>query len=404
MNPEEYPEEFWRWIDEHIYDNPSKLRLTWHGRMPWLEAAVTQIECRRKTSAKLADELAFDRFYFPSAIAAEQSTSDVLARMHASLVKPGSRAIDLTCGLGVDAIHMARHGCTVTAVDMDQAKSVALGYNAACIGLDGNITAVCGDCRDVVGTLRADSFDVAFIDPARRDAAGGRVYSLADCSPDVAAMADDVLRVAPRLIVKASPMLDISHTIRLLQRVDAVYATGTSAECREIVVVMSRGADRDPDSVPVTAWTPTTEFSFTPAEEAAAPEADYGVPQAGMYLYEPSAVAMKAAPWRLLAARFGLTAMAPNTHLYFCREAQDGFPGSCRRIGEVLPLSSGVMKRFARQYPEAEIAVRNAGKWTAETLRAKLRIAQPHGNDAVRIICGAAASGQLYLIVLQTAS
>ena len=70
------------WVEAHISDRPDALRLAVHGRSDGIdyEAAITQIECRRKFAAKLQQTLAaFPRFYFPSVLAGEQATSDLLA-------------------------------------------------------------------------------------------------------------------------------------------------------------------------------------------------------------------------------------------------------------------------------------------------------------------------------------
>ncbi len=40
--------EMLEWVETHINDDPIKLRLKYSGKLPWLDMALLQIECRRK--------------------------------------------------------------------------------------------------------------------------------------------------------------------------------------------------------------------------------------------------------------------------------------------------------------------------------------------------------------------
>lgn len=51
--------------------------------------------------------LANDDFIFPTSLSAEQCTSELLARFHANLVPDNGVVLDMTCGLGIDAFHIA---------------------------------------------------------------------------------------------------------------------------------------------------------------------------------------------------------------------------------------------------------------------------------------------------------
>jgi hypothetical protein len=387
--------EFWAWIDAHIADDPTKLRLAWHGRIPWVDDAVRQIECRRKYRKKLPTEVACSRFYFPTSLSGEQSTSDELAMIHADMIPADvRRVVDLTSGLGVDVMTIARRypGCSVTAVERDTNVAEALSANARAMGVALNVE--CADCRDFLADTPDGAFDVAFIDPARRDAKGGRVYGLADCEPDVTAMLPVIEKKAQMLIVKMSPMLDVSQTLRELSGTTDIWALGTSTECKELVACVKFGADAEPM---IHVVTPAGKFSFTRSEESDAPIA-YGAPDVGGWLYEPWAAVMKVAPWRLLSSRYGTVKLHPNTQLYYSESEVADFPGERYRILEVLPFASSVLKQLPRRYPAMEVAVRNF-PITADALARKLRAKQ--GKDARRIMAATVQPGEPLLIVLE---
>lgn len=386
----DFPEDFWRWVDRHSGDNPAELVLRFKGKYLWLESAVTQIECRRKTRKKLGEELENPRFYFPSVLSAEQSTGDELARFHASLIPAGSSVLDMTAGLGVDALHLARVASSVTAVERNASLCEALEYNAGILGM-GNISVVNGDCVEYIEKYR-EKYDVIFIDPARRSSDGGRVYGLADCQPDVVEILPMIQRCCGMLIVKASPMLDISQTLRELPGVNDIYATGNNTECKEIVAVLNfNSKDGEPK---IHAVTGRYDFSFYRSEDAGA-VACLSAPEYPGFIYEPSPVIMKVAPFRLLSQRFGILKIGANSNLYWSREYLRDFPGDVLKIERVMDYSSANIKRFAREYPAVRIAVRNFGMSAAE-LRAKLKVKD---GGSLRLFATTAGDSRKILVV-----
>ena len=391
-------ERFWAWIETHKNDDPVKLRLAWHGREPWIDDAVRQIECRRKYRRKLPCEISSERFYFPTSLSGEQSTSDELARMHAAMIPAGTHSIvDLTSGLGVDAMTIARNtGIHVIAVERNPEVSAALRHNADITVSD--VEAICADCRDYLESVSDGRFDVAFIDPARRDNNGGRVFGLRDCEPDILSMLPLLRRKVRTLIVKMSPMLDVTQTLRDLPCTTDLWSLGSSTECKELVARCDLQADCSGDYEPdIHVVTPNGEMSFKFGEEAGA-DSGYGTPMAGGWLYEPWPAVMKVAPWRLLSARYGVEQLHPNTHLYYSAEPVPDFPGEGRRILEVLPFASSVLKQLPRRYSHMQVAARNF-PMAANVLSRKLRAKE--GLGAPRLMAATVVPDTPVLIMLE---
>lgn len=366
------PEEI-SWIRIHAADDTAALRMKHRGDARTAHL-INQIDCRRKAASKLKDTLACEAFEFPNELSQEQSTSDRLADFHASLVAEGGTCADLTAGLGIDALHLAARSLNVTAVEINPDTAATLRDNAAALGVH-NLEVVCGDCRDVLKHL--GRFDTIFIDPARRSASGRRVFALEDCSPDVVAMLTEIGLHTDRLIVKMSPMLDISEVCaRLAPYVSRIIALGDRRECKELIAVCDLTRDTTSAATEISAVTlcpdmTSTEFTFTRAGEAEA-SAVYAEPEKGGYLTDPYPAIMKAAPWRSLCADFSLAMPADNTHLYLG-------DGPCTCVGEsyiieeVIPYSSGEIKRLSRRLPAASVATRNF-PLRADDLRRKLKL------------------------------
>lgn len=394
----------WTWIEKNLAENPDRLRLKYHGAAADFDyaTAILQIECRQRFGKKLADTLSRNpRFIFPAAISGEQSTSDRIAQWHSSLIPSGCRVADLTAGLGIDALHMASKAASVTAIERNPGIADALRANTAALN---NFSVINADCTDFLACYDGPTFDVAFIDPARRGDRGQRLFALSDCSPDVTALLPAIFRVARRLIVKASPMLDPAQTIALLPGCRALYIIGTPAECKEIVADVAPGDSMPDGSCPITAVNlyadgSQSQTTFTRQSEAAT-AVNFAEPALGSYVLEPAPALMKAGCFHTLAALAGASEISPNTHVLLADTIPHGFPGAISEIIEIIPYRSREIKSIARRYPRIEIAARNFGI-SAETLRRQLRVA---AGGPLRMLAVTDRSGSRIMLVLRPIS
>lgn len=372
---EQLDDNFWKWVDEHLHDDPVKLRLKYNKKNGDIDyaAAITQIECRNKFAHKLHDTLSRSmRFYFPSRLAGEQSTSDRLAEYHRKLIIRDKPIADFTSGLGIDLFHCSAETSECIGIELDEAKADALRYNIDVLDLK-NIEVICADCRKFAKTT-SRRFGTIFIDPARRAADGSRVFSLADCEPNVIEMLPRLSEICDRLIIKMSPMLDISHTIEALHGCTEIIALGTPTECKELIAVMDFN---------VTATSPVIKavtlgrdwesiFSYTSEEENEASMPEQSMPREGDYLFEPFPAVMKLSAQKLLAARYEVKMFHFNTRLYHSHH-DDVFPGEHFKIERIIDYASKNIKRLSKEYPQINVAVRNFGM-TADALRKKLGV------------------------------
>ena len=127
-----------KWIEEHRNDDTTKLRLSCRKKedASTYEFAIMQIECRKKASKKLHNTLQSPYFVFPTALSAEQCTSDDLAKFHSTLINAGETVLDMTAGLGIDAFHLAKKAKHITAIDLNEDVAQALSINANLLNID----------------------------------------------------------------------------------------------------------------------------------------------------------------------------------------------------------------------------------------------------------------------------
>lgn len=376
-------DEFWGFVTEHLHDDVNTLRLRYHGDDA-LSKAITQISCRQRFGKKLVGTLdACPRLIFANELCGEQCTSDDIARIHTDLIPQDCSVVDLTSGLGIDAMHIACNGNDITACEQNSDLAEALRLNASARGLS-NLHAVCCDSVDSLrkGILKGD---IAFIDPARRANDGRRLFGLSDCVPDVTGMMDDFRRHFKCLIIKASPMIDIyGGIINVIPGATDIYVLGTTTQCKELVAVCDlSGKDNKTDDVVIHAITITSHssqciFSYNLSEESGQ-QLSMCHPIVGNILYEPYPSVMKSGGYRVLARKYNINKLASDTHLYVHSEMIEDFPGQPWRVIDVLPWQSKVLKQLKQRYPIISVATRNFDM-PAATLQAKLRVKEGNGH------------------------
>lgn len=393
------------WIAAHMADDTSRLRLKYHGK-PGYGQAIMQIECRRKGAARFPLALASADFVFPTNLSAEQATSEELARIHALIAgyAEGSRHLDLTCGLGMDAFEAARHGASVTAVEIDPVVADAARHNSEVLGLADLMTVINADSAAYINGC-ADRFDSIFIDPARRGEGGRRLTAIADCAPDVTLLLQRLLGLAPKIIIKASPMLDMTSLAAELDNaaggagaVTRMVAVGTARECKELVAVVERGA-RGSNSVeafttlgaemPPVIFAPAVDLPPLSSSEAA-------IPNEGDFIYEPYPAVMKTAGWNALCALSpAIRRLHPNTHLFVSGERVKDFPGREMRVERVEQLSDRSLRSLSKAFPMANVATRN---FVISAPELEKRLRTKPGGDIHIYGAKAGASASLLLI------
>lgn len=365
-------DKWWEWIDIHSMDDVTRLWLSC-GNNESMQEATLQVECRQKATKKLPNTLLCRRFMFPSTLSAEQCTSDELARIHAKFVPSGSKVLDMTCGLGIDTFHIAQQAQAVVSCEINSDAAFCAKHNCDALGID-NVTIINTDSCDYIHTLPHDSFDCIFIDPARRGANGQRLFALSECAPDVTKILSQLLDIAPLLVIKASPMLDVQHTISELNAVQTcvsqVLAIGTPRECKELVVICQRSFKSNPILGCIT--TPDKYLTYSIEDEQRSTIA-YDTPNVGDILYEPFPSTMKIAPLKLLTQQYGLVKLAPSTHIYFSPNIISECHCRAHKIIRIDTFDKRGIKSLTANCTDFDITTRNFPLSTVD-LAKKLRV------------------------------
>lgn len=351
---------------------------------------LDQIKARGKAATKVPAWLDLPEIVFPSADVMEQASSWPCAVYKASLIG-GGRIADLTAGAGIDAAALARRAVTLVCAEKDSLHAEILEHNLGILRKAGHFRADFqvhgGGSEEFIGEMTP--CDWVYLDPQRRE--GGRKgrFLFEDCSPDITAMLPELRKAGAKIMLKASPVLDIALAVEALGGVGAVHVVQSGGECKEVLYILD-GAEGEPGIHAVDIddeGRVLVEFQFKVAEEQAG-QAEIGPPEA--YIYEPGAAFLKAGAFNLLATRYGLRKLHRNTHLYTSDELVQGFPGKCYKIGDVRSPADGVA-----DIAGAELVLRNYPGRT-DDLRAKLRLRE---GDSCRIFACTTQDERKKLIV-----
>lgn len=327
-----------------------------------MQAAIVQIAGRQAAIHKIPSWTANEGILYPRHLPMEQCSSELTARYKASLIK-GETLTDLTGGFGIDCAFLSAHFQKASYVERQEELCEIASHNFPLLGLN-HI-----EIHNEDGVLHLQQMrrvDCIFIDPARRNAHGGKTIAISDCEPDVAELEELLIKKGARVMIKLSPMLDLSLTLKTMKYVQEVHVVSVNNECKELLLMLSNPSPAGQIPIHCVNFTSKEKqaFTFTREEELEA-ECTYAeYPE--RYLYEPNASILKAGAFRSIAARYGAKKLHPNSHLYTSDAWLEDFPGRAFIVTGLCSFNKKEMKACIGDIPKANITVRNFPATVAE--------------------------------------
>lgn len=336
-----------------------------------LMVALEQIAGRQKARTKIPSWAAREGIIYPPHLSMEQCSSEQTARYKAGVAGKGTLFVDLTAGFGVDTAFIAEGFKRVVSVERQEQLCQIASQNHKLLGLQ-QIEVVCGD--GVAYLHQMQHADLLFIDPARRDAHGGRTYGISDCEPNVLEIIDEMVEKADRVMLKLSPMLDWRKAMEDLQTgsgnpvfVNEVHIVSVDNECKELLLIVSK------EEKPLHIFCVNNGDMFD--YEAVQDRQPVICSQfsAPCFLYEPNASLMKAGCFGLMTERYPLAQLDVNSHLFVAASEIPDFPGRRFVVENVTSMNKRELKQALAGIRKANIAVRNFPLSVAE-LRKRLNL------------------------------
>lgn len=354
-----------------------------------LAFALNQIQGWQTARQKLPSWAAADGIVYPPHLNMEQCSSEATARyksecLASRLDLSQATLIDLTGGFGVDFSIMSRSFAKAIYVERNAELAEVARHNFSVLGLS-NVTSVCADAVEFLHSLPQktgeEPLTVVYLDPARRDGNGKKVFRIEDCSPDIMGMRDELLSRADVVMIKFSPMLDWHMALSQLDHdVPAwlgdinheVHVVSTKNECKELVMVMSRARGK---KLPTTIVCSNDGQRFQASCSPSKPTLWQGdaADVEGKCLLVPNASIMKAGVFGEVSREYGISMLGHDSHLYISDHDLPQFPGRRFKIERVSTMNKKDLRKALEGISQANVSARNF-PLSADALRKRLRL------------------------------
>jgi hypothetical protein len=370
-----------QFISEHENDDLFALKLKFSSdKNINIDLAIRQISGRQKIKLKVPLFYNTADILYPAQLSLEQSSSEITAKYKSSLCE-GNTLVDLTGGFGVDCCFMSERFTNAIYVER-QAELCELAKNNFSVLAKNHIKILHIQTEEFI--TRMQPADWIYIDPARRGKSGNKVVLLSDCEPDVGVLSNLLLEKAVNIMIKLSPMMDITAAVRDLPNTTEIHIISVDNECKEVLLILNRTetSEKTVRTINFNKKNDAQLFEFKQNEEINA-HVQYSE-TIGKYLYEPNAAIMKSGAFKLIGDKFSLDKLHKNTHLYTSNELKTDFPGRIFEVIKEWGSTKSEMKKELEKVSKANISTRNYPIGTDE-LRKKLKIKD--GGDVYLFAC-----------------
>ena len=322
-----------------------------------IQELANQIIAKQKSEQKLKTWFSTENIYYPPKISIEQTSSEITANYKSTLIA-GTSIIDITGGFGIDCFFFSRQFKDVIHCEINEDLSTIVKHNYQQLNIK-NIETISGDGIEFLKTI-ATTFDCIYIDPSRRNDKKGKVFLLKDCLPNIPENIDFLFTKTNQILLKNSPILDISSAISELKFVKEIHVVAIKNEVKEVLFLLEKNYEGNIQIKTINIQKEGTQrFGFELKEIATS---IYSEPLS--YLYEPNAGILKSGGFHQISKQLNLFKLHQHSHLYTSEQLID-FPGRSFKIKHVINYDKKRLKKLLTE-KKANITTRNFPKTVAQ--------------------------------------
>ncbi|SFS29686.1 class I SAM-dependent methyltransferase [Lutibacter maritimus] len=315
-----------------------------------IQEIAAQIVSKNKCETKLPTWFSTENIYFPNKLNIEQTSSEITATYKANLVS-GNTLVDITGGFGVDAYFFSHKVKNVTHCEINSELSEIVTHNYQQIKVT-NIETKNNDGLAFL-TEKNQKFDWIYTDPSRRNDTKGKVFLLEDCLPNIPKNLELLFNHAESILIKVSPILDITSAIRELNFVKEIHIVAIENEVKELLFILKKDYIK---AIEIKTMNfnknGNQKFDFIFNEDS---NVTYSEPK--KYLYEPNSAILKAGGFYQISKKLTIDKLHPHSHLYTSNELVD-FPGRTFKIEHCISYDKKLIKKLIPS-KKANITTRN---------------------------------------------
>ncbi|MDO6736883.1 THUMP-like domain-containing protein [Wenyingzhuangia sp. 2_MG-2023] len=310
---------------------------------------IEQLESKKKCEKKLPSWFLTKNIYYPNKLNIEQTSSEATAAYKSTLIN-GETLIDVTGGFGVDDFAFSKRFKNVTHCELNDELSAIVQHNLKQFEIE-NTNCVQGDGIAYV-LENTKKYDWIYIDPSRRNDAKGKVFLLKDCLPNVPLHLNALLEKSNNLLIKNSPLIDLTSCINELKNVKEIHIIALFNEVKEVLVIVEKDYNNSIKIIATNLDKQTQHFNFTFQQEY-----EFTLSKPLNYLYEPNSAILKSGGFTAVSAQFQIDKLHQHSHLYTSENLID-FPGRRFKVRQTLPYQKKLLLKYLPE-KKANITTRN---------------------------------------------
>ena len=231
-----------------------------------------------------------------------------------------------------------------------------------------------------------EKFDLIYADPSRRDANNQRNFLPEQGSPNLPALMPALLKMSDRILVKNSPLLDVSAASKY-PFIRHVSVLGTDGECKEILLEFGNNT-LEPPGKSSAYYFKGEPFHFSPSDKSALIKPSF--PASG-YILEADVCIYKAG---LAPEFFGETNLegwmqSPQGY-FFANEVPANFPVKVFKIIRQIPFKPATWKKeLAKNGIEKILLTKRELRVPLEQIRKEMKLKE--GGENYLVLTGKSA-------------
>jgi 16S rRNA G966 N2-methylase RsmD len=332
-------------VQEFLKENQSKdVRAISLMKSPFSDVSAAelaqQIKGRQIAKYKFPFFLENEKVFYPPSLNLEQSSSWPTSQYKATLVQ-GKTLIDLTAGMGIDALGFAQKFEKVTALERNSDLVEISRHNYQVLGQE-NLEYQNTEFQKYLDENPDLIWDVIYLDPARRKDSQKK-FILEDLEPNILEWMDIFLQKSNTVFIKLSPLLDLKLVIEQIPQIQEIHLVAFKNEMKELLLICKKEFQKDPLIKAVNLETQQPDFSFHFQEESQS-NVQFSDPQ--KFLYEPNVAVLKSGAFKLVSEKLNLNKLHVNSHLYTSEVIVESFPG---KVYEILEEVKNPKKEIKNQ-------------------------------------------------------
>jgi len=312
-----------------------------------MKLIVRQIQGQRIAKDKFPLLLDHPQYIYPRKLSLEQASSQLTAEYKRSLMTGNSFA-DLTGGMGIDSYFLGNDFEDRIYVEPNELlyKNTMRNFGQLDHHVEGFNTTCEAWLSSKTNNSSRQKLDWIYLDPSRRTE-GNRKTSIENYEPNIIKLRDELLAHAHQVMIKLSPMQDITECINALRSIHHIYIISIKNDVKELLLIMTEESNENPKITAIDLDRSTLEYEAHFLDQSTR----IGNTTTLDYIYQPSSALVKSGLHDHNAQQLQLKKLHANTQLYTSNNLLKNYFG---RIFKVEQAISSSKKKVRKEVPEGK--------------------------------------------------